>query len=94
MLELLRKMILIGVVSIVYPGSLLQVFIAITFCIGFVTAVAWLRPFKDGTNNREKTQSEVALLFIYVMTVFSKADLSTEGAVVRRITEDLLGVCI
>ena len=67
MLELMRKMFLIGVVSIVYPGSVLQLFIAICLCILFLSMCAWKKPFKNDEDNIEKTQSEMVLLYIYVM---------------------------
>ena len=42
-------------------------------------------------DNVKKTESEVALLFIYIFTVFSKTDLSTEGRAVRTLTNSILG---
>ena len=47
MLELFRKMSLIGLVSTFFPGSLLQAFMAILLCVVFLTLTAWLQPYYD-----------------------------------------------
>ena len=59
-------------------GSLFQLVVAMIFCVAFLSAVAWLRPFASRTANSFKVATEVALLVSLVLVVLLKIDLSKE----------------
>ena len=59
-------------------GSLFQLVVAMIFCVAFLSAVAWLRPFASRTANLFKVATEVALLVSLMLVVLLKIDLSKE----------------
>lgn len=59
-------------------GSLFQLVVAMIFCVVFLSAVAWLRPFDSRTANIFKVAAEMALLVSLMLIVLLKIDLSKE----------------
>ncbi len=77
-LEMLRKAFITGILMFFKKGSLFQLVVAMVSCVGFLTAVAWLRPFASRTANAFKIGAEMALLVSLMLIVLLKIDLSKE----------------
>ena len=86
-LEMLRKVILTGLLIFFARGSVLQlvVGILITFC--FLLGTARNMPYKSMTSNRFKLATESALMLTLIFAVLLKVDLSKED-----IDETTIGV--
>ena len=75
---MLRKAFITGILMFFNKGSLVQVVVAMVFCLAFLCAVAWLRPFASRTANLFKVGAEAALLVSLMLIVLLKVDLSKE----------------
>jgi hypothetical protein len=75
---MLRKAFITGILMFFNKGSLVQVIVAMVFCLAFLCAVAWLRPFASRTANLFKVGAEAALLVTLMLIVLLKVDLSKE----------------
>ena len=73
-----RKAFITGILMFFNKGSLVQVVVAMVFCLAFLCAVAWLRPFASRTANLFKVGAEAALLVSLMLIVLLKVDLSKE----------------
>ena len=51
LVEASRILLLIGFLALVEPGSLVQIFCAITAAIGYNVLHLWFAPYKDASNN-------------------------------------------
>ena len=91
MAELMRKMILTGLVSVVAPGSLLQISVAVLFSAASLIQSAWHQPFMVHQSNKGKAIAETALLFILVASILNKANLADESLAVRMLITEYLG---
>lgn len=78
LLQMLRKAFITGILMFFNKGSLVQVVVAMVFCLAFLCAVAWLRPFASRTANLFKVGAEAALLVSLMLIVLLKVDLSKE----------------
>ena len=76
---MLRKAFITGLLVFFRRGSLVQVIVAQVFCLGFLCAVAWFRPFASRTANVFKVGAETALLVTLNLIVLLKVDLSREN---------------
>lgn len=56
----------------------MQIVAAMAFCVGFLCAVSWLRPFASRTANLFKVGAEASLLVTLMLIVLLKIDLSKE----------------
>jgi hypothetical protein len=77
-LEMLRKVILTGLLIFLSRGSMVQVIVAIVVTFGFMIATARNMPYENDNANRFKLATESALILTLIFTMLLKADLSTE----------------
>jgi hypothetical protein len=85
-LEMLRKVFITGLVMFVSPGSLMQLVVALVFCLGFLTSTAWLQPYGARAANMFKVGAESALSMMLILAIMLRFDLSNED-----VTEGFVG---
>jgi hypothetical protein len=85
--EMLRKVFITGLVMFVSPGSLLQLVVALAFCLGFLTGTAWLQPYGARAANMFKVGAECALSLTLTFAIMLRFDLSNED-----VTESFVGM--
>ena len=73
--EMYRKVILTGVVSVVKPGSMVQISVASVISLTFLVAHAHAYPFKDDDQNQLKLACEVSLMLVLLGTALLRARL-------------------
>ena len=66
--EMWRKVTLTGVISVVSPGSIVQIITASAISLMFLTLHARCYPFKDDHANIFKLGAEVALMLVFLCT--------------------------
>ena len=64
-----RKVLLTGVMSVISPGSMLQVMIASLSSLVFLVAHTRAWPFAADNQNRMKLATEVVLMVVFTLTV-------------------------
>jgi len=86
-IDMLRKVMITGLLIFVQKGSVIQVVIAafISFC--FLIALARSFPYKDDLSNKFKLATECSLVLTLILTILLKIDLSKED-----ISADMIGV--
>jgi hypothetical protein len=85
-LEMLRKVFITGLIMFVSPGSLMQLVVALIFCLGFLTSTAWLQPYGAPAANMFKVGAESTLSLTLTLAVMLRFDLSNED-----VTEAFVG---
>eukprot|EP01050_Picozoa_sp_SAG11_P002364 SAG11_NODE_118_length_15921_cov_30.283448_3_plen_550_part_00 len=77
-LEMLRKVILTGLLIFLARGSILQLVVGILITFVFLLATARNMPYESMTSNRFKLATESALLLTLIFAILLKVDLSKE----------------
>ena len=62
--ELLRKLLLVGAILTIMPGSALQVWVAVLLCLSALCITTFVNPFTNGKLNALNFVSMACLLFI------------------------------
>ena len=75
---MLRKAFITGLLMFFNKGSLFQLVVAQAFCLAFLFAATWFRPFVSSVANLFKVGTEVALLMTLNLVALLKIDLSKE----------------
>lgn len=60
-IELIRKFLLCGCLRFVQPGSATQVVVGITFCVFYLSLIAFYTPYNDSMNNFFSTICQVII---------------------------------
>lgn len=90
-LEMLRKAFVTGILMFFNKGSVFQLVLAEVFCLAFLSAAAWFRPFASHVANFFKVGAESALLVTLNLIVLLKIDFSKENVPGG---EDFVGVLL
>merc|ERR1711865_358432 len=88
-IEMLRKVMLTGVVSVFDRGSLFQLFVGAMLSLASLCGSAWFQPYDERLANIFKVATEVSILVTLTLSMLLKhreEDLEKEG-----LTEDFIG---
>lgn len=88
-LEMLRKVLVTGMLMFVSRGSMFQLLVGLVICLIFLFASAWLQPFKSEIANIFKSATEFCLVLTLALCVMSKVDLEMED-----VSEDVIGALL
>ena len=81
--EMLRRFFLVGLLSIINPGSITQLVVSVTFCVIYLTIQLQVRPFKRGTDTYLALCVSLSLAMLYVGSVVIKLKTLTETVEVQ-----------
>ena len=56
-------MLLTGMLSVIAPGSIMQLLLAVALCVVFLTASAWCKPYADDRVNGVKRNSVCTVVY-------------------------------
>jgi hypothetical protein len=78
-LELIRKVLLTGILIFCKQGSLLQIVIGMGIMLTFIVGLALARPYADRVSNSVKLATDISLFITLVCALMLKGDLSAEA---------------
>eukprot|EP01050_Picozoa_sp_SAG11_P042643 SAG11_NODE_19753_length_459_cov_1.569444_1_plen_147_part_01 len=84
----MRKLLLVGLLSVVERGSVLQVCVGMWTCLAFLSAQLHSKPFRFNEDNVLKTCAEAHLFLMLMSCLVLKTDL--EGEYLREHGYDLI----
>jgi Ca2+-binding EF-hand superfamily protein len=93
-LELIRKVLMTGILIFCKQGSMLQIVIGMAIMLTFVVGIALARPYQDRVSNMVKLASDLSLFCTMVCALMLKGDLSAEAIDANDIDNAMLFITI
>ena len=79
--EMWRKVALTGLISVVAPGSMVQIIAASVISLGFLVMHARCYPYKDDDKNLLKLGTEVAIMLVFLCTALLRVEATKQALV-------------
>ena len=86
--EMWRKVVLTGLVSVVQPGSMLQVMVASTISLLFLVMHTRCWPYKDDNKNLLKLGAEVVIMMVFLLSALLRSVDTKQALVDDNILEE------